>query len=339
MNRQTPILETITAADGREKFDAACKRFLSHREILARIIKSCIPEYGGCTIDEIAEKYIEGTPQVDSVPIHRDAVPPRIQGANTVDSSMKEGEYTFDIRFHALLPKEVTDKIEKKSRQQRQAVRVSVDMEAQGRYYVGYPLIARGFYLCARMLSSEYGTVFTGQQFEKLEKVYSIWLVHDAPKKYRNSITRYSAAEHNDVHGRKKFHAHPSAYDLMNVIVIMVGDRNETENDLIKMLDTYFDVGIGVEEKLGMLEQEFGIKMTEEIKEEVQDMSSLGAMIAERSERKGRREGRREGRIIESVNIFRNDMRWDNDRILETITQRFGLSKEDAMGYILTTED
>ena len=72
-------------------------------------------------------------------------------------------------------------------------------------------------------------------------------------------------------------------------------------------------------------------------------MSSLGALIAERSERKGwregRQEGRREGRIIESVNIFRNDMRWDNDRILETITQRFGLSKEDAMGYILTTED
>ena len=44
--------------------------------------------------------------------------------------------------------------------------------------------------------------------------------------------------------------------------------------------------------------------------------------------------GRQEGRILESVNIFRNDMGWDNARILDAITQRFGLTKDAARRYV-----
>ena len=55
----------------------------------------------------------------------------------------------------------------------------------------GYLLVTRGFYYCARMISEQYGTVFTGEHYEKLQKVYSIWICPDPAKKRRNGIFRY----------------------------------------------------------------------------------------------------------------------------------------------------
>lgn len=40
-------------------YDAACKRLLSNRVILAWILKSCLKEYRACEISEIAERYLE----------------------------------------------------------------------------------------------------------------------------------------------------------------------------------------------------------------------------------------------------------------------------------------
>jgi len=46
--------------------DAACKRLLAIRIILAWIMKSCLEEYRDFDVNEIAEKFIEGgTPDWD----------------------------------------------------------------------------------------------------------------------------------------------------------------------------------------------------------------------------------------------------------------------------------
>ena len=56
-------------------------------------------------------------------------------------------------------------------------------------------LVTRGFYYCARMISEQYGTVFTGEHYEKFQKVYSIWICPDPAKKRRNGIFRYHTVQ------------------------------------------------------------------------------------------------------------------------------------------------
>lgn len=67
MEIDTPIAEGIHATDQSARYDATCKRLLSQKIILAWIMKSCLKEYRDCDVKEIAEKYIEGTPQVGIV--------------------------------------------------------------------------------------------------------------------------------------------------------------------------------------------------------------------------------------------------------------------------------
>ncbi len=72
MNTDTTIAKNIRVADKKASYDAACKRLLSEKIILAWIMKNCLEEYRDCNVDEIAEKYIEGTPQVGEAAVAPD---------------------------------------------------------------------------------------------------------------------------------------------------------------------------------------------------------------------------------------------------------------------------
>jgi len=64
MNTDTTIAKNIRVTDEKESYDAACKRLLSEKIILAWIMKNCVEEYRTCDVNEITENYIEGQPQV-----------------------------------------------------------------------------------------------------------------------------------------------------------------------------------------------------------------------------------------------------------------------------------
>ena len=69
MDTETTIAQGVHIADENAAYDAACKRILSEKAILAQIMKACLSEYQDCDVNDIAEKYIEGQPQVSSVPV------------------------------------------------------------------------------------------------------------------------------------------------------------------------------------------------------------------------------------------------------------------------------
>ncbi|MCR2047786.1 hypothetical protein NSB25_10880 [Acetatifactor muris] len=106
MNTDTTIAKNIRVADEKASYDAACKRLLSEKIILAWIMKNCLEEYRDCDVEEIAEKYIEGTPQVGEVAVAPDESNrvSMIQGAGNEDTSLTEGSVTYDIRFLATAP-------------------------------------------------------------------------------------------------------------------------------------------------------------------------------------------------------------------------------------------
>ena len=54
------LAKNISSAGDKASYDAACKRLLANRVVLAWIMKSCLEEYRNCDIQDIIEQYIEG---------------------------------------------------------------------------------------------------------------------------------------------------------------------------------------------------------------------------------------------------------------------------------------
>ena len=166
MEIENTLAKNITAAGEKAAYDAACKRLLANKIILAWIMKSCLEEYKTHSIHEIAEKYIEGVPQIAEVAVNPDEETrncgEQIWGVKNEDSTIQEGTITYDIRFLAIVPGT------------GEMIRLMINVEAQNDFYPGYPIIKRALYYCSRMISSQYGREFTGPHYEKIKKVYSI---------------------------------------------------------------------------------------------------------------------------------------------------------------------
>ena len=95
MEMNTPIAEDLHITGDNAKLDASCKRLLSEKSILAWIMKSCLEEYRNCDVKDIAEKYIEGQPEVGIVPVAPDETnAARIRGLQNEDTSLTEGTVT-----------------------------------------------------------------------------------------------------------------------------------------------------------------------------------------------------------------------------------------------------
>ena len=315
MNINTTIAKNICVADEKAGYDAACKRLLSEKIILAWIMKNCLEEYRNCDVDEITEKYIEGTPQVGEVAVapdesNRVSV---IQGAGNEDTSLTEGTVFYDIRFLAIAP--VSGEL----------IRLIINIEAQNDFYPGYPLIKRGIYYCSRMISAQYGTEFTNSHYENIKKVYSIWICMNPPKNRENSITRYYIMEENLVGSVKEQKAD---YDLMAAVMICLGKEADSGTNLLKLLNVLLSTETGSQDKCQILEEDFHIRMTRELESEVSLMCNLSKGVEEKGIEKGRQEG-----IIAMVSALK-DLQIADSIILNKIQEKFHLAEETAKMYL-----
>ena len=138
MEVETPIAEEIRIIDKNAQLDAACKRVLAIKIILAWIMKSCLEEFRDFDVNEIAEKYIEGEPTISKIAVSPDETNAgqRIHGIGIEDATLTEGTVTYDIRFFAAVPAS------------GERIRLIINIEAQGDFYPGYPLHKRGSYYC-----------------------------------------------------------------------------------------------------------------------------------------------------------------------------------------------
>ncbi len=97
MNQETSAGHAISVVNGAAAYDAVVKHLLAHKPFLARIMKECLPEYWDCSIKDIMNHYIKGTPSVASVSIYVDETTPRIKGGNTEDETITEATVFYDI--------------------------------------------------------------------------------------------------------------------------------------------------------------------------------------------------------------------------------------------------
>ena len=284
METETTIAQSIRITDTKAKYDAACKKLLSEKIILAWIMKSCLEEYRDCDINEIAETYIEGQPQIGEVPVAPDETnaASQVHGISNEDTSLTEGTVTYDIRFIASAP--ISGEL----------IRLIVNVEAQNMFDPGYPLVKRGIYYCSRMISAQYGTEFTQAHYEQIKKVYSIWIAMSPPKERENTITRYRIMEENLVGNVKE---PVRNYDLMTTLMLCLGEPNdENYRGVLKLLDVLLSSDTKAAQKQRILQEDFNIPMTQSLERRLTDMCNLSDSVEAKGMAKGRAEGIAEGK-------------------------------------------
>ena len=304
MDEKTTMAQGLFATDDSAGYDAACKRVLSEKAILARIMKACLAEYQNCPVCDIEEKYIEGQPQVSSVPVLPDEEGSVISGLDTEDKSVHEGTVTYDIRFRAIAP------------DSGELIGLIVNVEAQNNFYPGYPLTKRGVYYCSRMISSQYGREFTGPHYEKLKKVYSIWICMNPPRRRENTITRYRLTEEHLVGEAVE---PVQNYDLLSIVMLCLGGPDgENYDGVLRMLDVLLSHETSEAEKRRILQDDYDIQMTRTLESEVSVMCNLSKGVEEKGIAKGMAAGIANG-ILAAI---------------KSLVKNMGISAEQAMSVL-----
>ena len=129
------------------------------------------------------------------------------------------------------------------------------------------------------MISAQYGTVFSSAQYDKIRKVYSIWICMNPPKSRENTITQYYIAEKSLVgHVTEKV----ENYDLMSAVMICLGKPDsENYHGVLKLLNVLLSSETTPKEKERILHDDFDIAMTQNLKREVSLMCNLSQGIVE----------------------------------------------------------
>jgi len=267
----------MEVSEGQAKYDAATKRVLSEKSVLAYILKRCTPEFADVDETEIRD-CIEGDPIISGSGVEPDMtrIPggDAIQGMNTESVLQREGTVKFDILFQARVPGT------------NERVGLIINLEAQLNTAMRYPLVKRGQYYVSRLISAQKEQIFRGDHYEKLRKVYSIWICPNPEKQEENSIVEYSINE-KVLCGESR--VKKSDYDLQTILMIFLATKeNESEdNELLKFLEVLLSSGRTAEEKERIFGEELSFSMNDELKDEVDHMCNLSDLVIEQGLEKG----------------------------------------------------
>lgn len=306
MEEKTSLAHDIEIAGEKVQLDTNVKQVLANKEVLSRIMKGTMTEFVTYPLDVIM-KCIEGEPEISEESVHQAE---KITGMQTEDNVPGEGVVTYDIKFYAITP-------------DGNRMKLIIDVEAQEKFNPGYDLTTRGIYYCSRMISAQKHREFERSDYDKIKKVYSIWICMNAPEEAQNTITEYRMGSH-DIAGHFECKAR---YDLMSVVMIRLGNSiAKYRGTLLGFLDTLLLMR-GDEQKEKDLEEIYGLKMTRKMSEEVRDMCNVSEYFIER--------GLQEG-IQQGIKAFIRDYTEENfskERILEKLQKNFELTEEQAKDY------
>lgn len=308
MQRPTNIANVIDRYTLGQKYDAEIKVALSDKQLLAWILKYSVEELKDYSIEEIKE-CIEDAPEVGSHPVVPESKKEKIDGMNTEDNVPGEGKVTYDIRFRICL-------------RGGDRIGMIINVEAQNKYNPGYNLVTRGIYYCARLLSSQVGDEFSTMEYEKLQKVYSIWICVNVPQNAEHTITRYKM-HRVDIHG----HADGNPrYDLMELVMIHLGRGSTVEKGtkIHGLLHTILSTKLSPAEKKEILNREYDIAVSKELEGGMIQMCNLSEAIEEKALERGLEQGLEQGTIRTLLALVK-----DGDITLEVAAKKAGMTIEE----------
>ncbi len=336
---QTELANFIDSSDQKAQLDAVAKNLIKHRIILAKILKECVEEFNSFSLNYIVKNCFAGEVHVDEISVDQDVLDAdaRIVGSDSEDASDSEGLIRYDIVFDAIVPD--TERV----------IRTIINIEVQVDMNPGYAIITRAVYYLARLISRQKGTVFTNMDYQKIQKVYSIWICPDPLKKNVNSVAEYGF-EQKRVIGHVDEPA--DNYDKMRAVIISLNDtsldlndtgqnlndsvqnlndsRLDSRSDIIRLLSALLSTSETVERRKQILEDEFHIPMTKEIEEEVQRMCNLGTAVEKKGimigEKRGEKQGEKRGEkngiertMLGNIKNLMESMKWTAKQAMDAL--------------------
>lgn len=285
-------LNTVGHAINNEKsyLDAGCKALLGCTAVAAFIVKNCIPEFHDMSLEEIQEYIIykkaksqmtpeelaeiqaENTSPVEIGCHIVDDLPDKLNEKNVESKSTNEGTIYYDVLFDIGMP-------DGKSPPSR----VIVDIEAQNEFKPGYAILKRGSFYCGRMISAQKETGFRNSDYNKLQKVYSIWLCIAPDEDVRGVCNAYNMSE---ICLAKEHHFPKEQYDNFCIILACLQDK-QSANNMVRFFSSVFDNEMPVEEKLD-LARKCGLQVTADVKEGINQMCNYSDYVEQKGIEKGR---------------------------------------------------
>ena len=124
----------------------------------------------------------------------------------------------------------------------------------------------------SQLVTSQKGVKFTGDHYEKMCKVYSIWIMLDPKPRDRNTVVRYSMKAEN-IYGddNRKM----PVLDTFNIIFVCVGDYDGNLPDVSAFPAALFLKG-SLEERRGLIEEKYLFSVDDALNRGLESLASIG---------------------------------------------------------------
>ena len=276
------LTRELCAAGDKAQYDGYVKRILGSRQVLARILKGAVREYGSCSIGEIIS-WIEPDISIANVPLRPGGEEEKdrsITGDSTESKIPGEGTITYDVRFRAFLP----------GRDDASEIKLLINVEAQKEFYLKYRIVTRGIFYGARMLSEQQDKEFTDSDYDGLKKVYSIWICMNAPAYIGNAMAEYRITKEDLVGNITE---QRESYDKLSVVIICLHENGGADcaGTLHGFLNVLLSPVLAAADKEKLLTRDYGMKMEYELGEELRQMCNLSEAIEEKGLERGLEQG------------------------------------------------
>ena len=342
MKKYTEAASIITHYNDKKAYDMYCKRLLSNKQILAYVMKACIPEFADIPLKDIPS-YIE----MSSIKNTAECEHIHDQQIEVTDESIPGSQIKYDIQFEAVLP--FKQKKAGKGTSTEKRLRMIINLESQARDDPGYPLIKRALYYCGRLMAKQKHPKdgFQHSDYGSIKKACSIWICIGHNNQKNDVINTYQIQETCETN---IWHAAKEDYDLITAVMVYpkketvrngkaipyaLEHMDENKQRLLELLKILFIKNLAVEDKKEQLQKGYGILMERELDKEVMNMCNFSDFIEQRGIEKGleqgllkgKAEGKTEGKV-EATLLH-----------VKKLMQRINVSAMDAMNILDVEED
>lgn len=272
-------LNKVSLQSAKIQLDEQIKKLLAQKVILAWILHRNVHEFSGMELSDIIG-CIEGEPEIGTRPVNPGETNTEISGMSNEDNVPGEGRLYYDIIFYVRIPRD------------RDIMKMIINVEAQKSFYPGYHIETRGVFYAARGISAQKHREFENSAYDSIKKVYSIWLCMNAPQAIGNAISEYSFCKKDILPGIPD---NREAYDKMTVVIVALNQKAGSTDRFIELMNTLISTTMSVNDKRMRLEYDFGIHVSSDMEERMNDMCNYSDLIEEEAMKRGMEKGLEQG--------------------------------------------